>query len=113
MYYTLVHQLTNKSIFYRVDVISDGFLVTCIYRGKNIKVTYNNYNNISIIIDDVNLSDIITTHNYNFNDVNEIINAVDNIIYDKQLKIKTLYLTKYLSKITHEDMSYLISYLYR
>jgi len=29
MYYTLVHPLTNKSMFYRVDVISDGFLVTC------------------------------------------------------------------------------------
>jgi len=113
MYYALVHPLTNKSIFYRVDVISDGFLVTCKYRGKNIKAAYNNYSNISIIIDDVNLSDIIDVDIYNFNDVNEIFNAIDNIIYDKQLKIKTLYLIKYMSKITNQDVSYIIDYLYR
>ena len=112
MHYTLVHPLTNKSIFYRLDVINDGFLVTCKYRGKNIMATYNNYSNIYITIDDVDISHIITTQSYNFNDVNEIFNAVDNIMYEKQLKLKTLYLMKYLSKITHEDMTYLIGYLY-
>ena len=113
MYYTLVHPLTNKSMFYRVDVISDGFLVTCKYRGKNIKATYNNYSNITIIIDNVNLSDIIDVDIYNFNDVTEIFKAIDNIIYDKQLKIKTLYLMKYMSKLTNQDVSYIVDYLYR
>lgn len=113
MYYTLVHPLTNKSIFYRVDVINDGFLVTCKYRGKNIKATYNNYRNISIIIDNVNLSDIIDVDIYSFNDVTEIFKTIDNIIYDKQLKIKTLYLMKYMSKLTNQDVSYIVDYLYR
>ena len=55
MYYTLVHPLTNKSIFYRIDVINDGFIVTCKYKGKNIKANYSNYANIGVTINDTDL----------------------------------------------------------
>lgn len=112
MYYTLVHPLTNKSIFYRVDVINDGFLVTCKYKGKNIKAIYSNYSNISVTIDEINISNFIDIVNYNFNNIEEIFKAVDNIIYNKLLKIKIIYLTKYISRLTNQDVSYILEYLY-
>jgi hypothetical protein len=112
MYYSLVNPLTNKTIFYRVDVINDGFIVKCTYRSKNIEACYNNYENINVTINDVNAGDIIDTNNYNFNDINQIFTMVDNIIYTKQLWLKTLYLMKYINQITNQDVSYIKSYLY-
>ena len=112
MYYSLVNPLTNKTIFYRVDVINDGFIVKCTYRSKNIEAYYNNYENINVTINDVNAGDIIDTNNYNFNDINQIFAMIDDIIYNKQLRLKTLYLMKYINKFTNQDVSYIKSYLY-
>lgn len=111
MYYSLVHSLTNKSIFYKLDVINDGFLVTCNYKGKNIRTNYNNYSNISVMVDNVDISTYIDTCNYNFNNIEEIFTAIDNIIEYKSLKVKTIYLMKYISKVTDQDMSYLLEFL--
>lgn len=112
MYYSLVNQLTNKTIFYRVDVINDGFIVTCKYKGKNIKANYSNYAGIVLTINDTDISNFIDTTSYNFNNINEIFKAVDDIIYDKLLKIKKFYLMKYITKITQQDVSYILEYLY-
>lgn len=111
MYYTSIHPFNNKTIFYRLDVINDGFLITCKYRSKNVKVYYNNYTNVDVIIDGIDASTLINTNIYNFNDINEIFIMIDDIIYNKQLYVKTLYLKKYLYKITDQDMSYLFHYL--
>jgi len=83
MYYSLVNPLTNKTIFYRVDVINDGFLVTCNYRSKSIKAYYNNYDNILVNINNVDAVSITDTSKYNFNDINQIFTMVDDIIYKK------------------------------
>jgi len=112
MYYSLINPLTNKTIFYRVDVINDGFLVTCRYRCKNIKAYYNNYDNIRVTIDNIDALNVTDTSKYNFNDINQVFNMVDDIIYKKQMWLKTLYLTKYVNKITNQDVSYLFNYLY-
>ena len=112
MYYSLVNQLTNKTIFYRVDVINDGFLVTYNYRSKSIKAYYNNYDNIIVNIDNINAGNITDISEYNFNDINQIFTMVDNIIYTKQMWLKTLYLMKYINKFTNQDVSYIKSYLY-
>lgn len=112
MYYSLVSQLTNKPIFYRIDVINDGFLVTCNYRSKSIEAYYNNYDNICININNVDAGSITDTSKYNFNDINHVFNMVDDIIYQKQLWLKTLYLMKYINKFTIQDVSYVRSYLY-
>ena len=112
MYYSLINPLTNKTIFYRVDVINDGFLVTCNYKSKNIQAYYNNYDNIRVTIDNVDANSITDTSKYNFNDINQIFTLVDNIIYQKQLWLKTLYLMKYINKFTIQDVSYIKSYLY-
>ena len=112
MYYSLVNPLTNKTIFYRVDVINDGFLVTCNYKSKSIKAHYNNYDNIRVNIDEVDAASITDTSKYNFNDINQIFTLVDDIIYQKQLWLKTLYLMKYINKFTIQDVSYIRSYLY-
>lgn len=111
MYYSLVNQITNKTVFYRVDVINDGFLVKCNYRSKEIKAYYNNYDNIRIIINDIDADSITDISKYNFNDINQIFTLIDNIIHIKQLWLKKLYLLKYINKFTHEDMSYLIARL--
>lgn len=111
MYYSLVNQLTNKTIFYRVDIINDGFLVVCNYRSKKIKAYYNNYDNIVVNIDNIDANSITDTSMYNFNDINEVFTMIDNIIYTKQMWLKTLYLSKYINKFTNEDMSYLIAWL--
>lgn len=111
MYYSLVNPLTNKTIFYRVDVINDGFLVTCNYRSKNITAYYNNYDNIIVNIDKVNANSIIDTSMYNFNDINQVFTMVDDIIYTKQMWLKILYLMKYVNKFTNQDVSYIKSYL--
>lgn len=111
MYYSLVYPLINKTIFYRVDVINDGFLITCKYKSKNIKAQYNNYDNILVYIDNVNINNFIDSNKYNFNDIKQIFTAVDNIIYKKQMWIKTLYLIKYISKFTNQDVSYIKNYL--
>ena len=112
MYYSLINPLTNKTIFYRVDVINDGFLVTCNYKSKNIQAYYNNYDNIRVTIDKVDANSITDISKYNFNDINQIFTLVDNIIYQKQLWLKTLYLMKYINKFTIQDVSYIKSYLY-
>lgn len=112
MYYSLVNPLTNKTIFYRVDVINDGFLVTCNYKSKSIKAYYNNYDNIHVNIDEVDATSITDTSKYNFNDINQIFTLVDDIIYQKQLWLKKLYLMKYINKFTNQDVSYVTSYLY-
>lgn len=112
MYYSLINPLTKKTIFYRVDVIQDGFLLTCTYNSKNIKAYYNNYENTKVTIDDIEASSMTDISKYNFNNVNEIFTMIDHIKRNKQLKLKTIYLMKYLSKITNQDMSYLILYLY-
>jgi len=112
MYYSLVNPLTNKTIFYRVDVINDGFLVTCNYRSKSIKAYYNNYDNILVNINNVDAVSITDTSKYNFNDINQIFTMVDDIIYKKQLWLKLLYLSKYINKLTNQYVSYIISYLY-
>lgn len=112
MYYSLVNPLTNKTIFYIVDVINDGFLVTCNYRSKSIKAYYNNYDNIRVNINNVDVNSIIDTSKYNFNDINEIFIMVDDIIYQKELWLKTLYLMKYINKFTIQDISYIKNYLY-
>ena len=112
MYYSLVNSLTNKTIFYRIDIINDGFLVTCKYRSKSIKAYYNNYNCILVNIDDIDAHSITDTSKYNFNDINQVFTMIDNIIYTKQLWLKTLYLMKYINKFTNQDISYIKSYLY-
>lgn len=112
MYYSLVNELTNKTIFYRIDVINDGFLVTCNYRSKHIKAYYNNYDNIRVNIDEVDANSITDTSKYNFNDINQLFNMIDNIIYTKQMYLKILYLMKYINKFTNQDVSYIISYLH-
>jgi hypothetical protein len=112
MYYSLVKPLTNKTIFYRVDVINDGFLVTCNYRSKSIEAYYNNYDNILVNIDNIDASSIIDTSEYNFNDINQVFTMIDNIIYKKQMWLKILYLMKYINKFTNQDVSYIKSYLY-
>lgn len=112
MYYTLVHSLTNKSIFYRIDVINDGFIVTCKYKDKNIKANYSNYADIVVTVNDTDISNFIDITSYNFNNIDEIFKAVDDIIYDKLLKIKKFYLMKYITKITQQDVSYILEYLY-
>ena len=112
MYYSLVNPLTKKPIFYRIDVINDGFLVTCNYRSKNIGAYYNNYDNILVNIDNIDASSIIDTSEYNFNDINQVFTMVDNIIYKKQTWLKILYLMKYINKFTNQDVSYIKSYLY-
>lgn len=111
MYYSLINPLTNKTIFYRVDVINDGFLVTCNYKSKNIKAYYNNYENIRVIIDNIDASSITDISTYNLNDINQIFKMIDDIIYTKQLWIKKLYLIKYINKLTTQDLSYLIDCL--
>ena len=112
MYYSLVNPLTNKTIFYRVDVINDGFLVTCNYRSKDVKAYYNNYDNIRVCIDEVDVGIITDTSKYNFNDINQVFTLVDDIIYQKQLWLKKLYLLKYKNKFTNQDESYVTSNLY-
>lgn len=112
MYYSLVNPLTNKTIFYRVDVINDGFLVTCNYKSKSIKAYYNNYDNIRVNLNEVDANSITNTSKYNFNDINQIFTLVDDIIYQKQLWLKKLYLMKYINKFTNQDVSYVMSYLY-
>jgi len=113
MYYSLVNPLTNKTIIsYRVDVINDGFLVTCNYRSKSIKAYYNNYDNIRVDINGIDANIIVDTSTYNFNNITEILTMIDNIIYTKQLWLKTLYLMKYINKFTNQDVSYIKSYLY-
>ena len=112
MYYSLVNQLTKETIFYRVDVINDGFLVTCTYKSKNIKAYYNNYDNIRVIIDNIDASSITDVSRYNFNDINQIFTMIDDIISAKHIWIKTLYLMKYINKFTNQDMSYIKSYLH-
>lgn len=112
MYYSLVNSLTNKTIFYRVDVINDGFLVTCNYKSKSIKAYYNNYDNIRVNLNEVDANSITNTSKYNFNDINQIFTLVDDIIYQKQLWLKKLYLMKYINKFTNQDVSYVMSYLY-
>lgn len=112
MYYSLVNPLTNKTIFYRVDVINDGFLVTCNYRSKSVKAYYNNYDNILVNINSVNANSITDTSKYNFNDINQVFSMIDDIIYTKQLWLKTLYLVKYMDKFTNQDVSYIKDYLY-
>lgn len=112
MYYSLVNPLTNKTIFYIVDVINDGFLVTCNYRSKSIKAYYNNYENIRVNINNVDANSITDTSKYNFNDINQIFIMVDDIIYQKELWLKTLYLMKYINKFTIQDISYIKNYLY-
>ena len=112
MYYTLVHPLTNKSIFYRIDVINDGFIVTCKYKGKNIKANYSNYASIGVTVNDTDISNFINITSYNFNNIDEIFKAVDDIIYDKMVKIKKFYLMKLITKITNQDVSYILEYLY-
>lgn len=112
MYYSLVNPLTNKTIFYRVDVINDGFLVTCTYRSKTIKAYYNNYYNNVVNIDEVDASTLTDTSQYNFNDINQIFTMIDDIIYKKQMLLKILYLMKYINKFTNQDVSYITSYLH-
>ena len=111
MYYSLVNPLTNKTIFYKVDVINEGFLVTCNYRSKSIKAYYNNYDNILVNVDNIDANSIIDTSEYHFNDINQVFTMVDNIIYKKQMWLKILYLMKYINKFTNQDVSYIKSYV--
>lgn len=111
MYYSLVQQLTNKTIFYRLDVINDGFIVTLKYISKIVRVHYNNYSNIIIYIDNDIADDLINVSSYNFNDLNEVLRMIDDLLYNKRLWLKKLYLTKYINKFTEEDMSYILDYL--
>lgn len=111
MYYSLVQQITNKTIFYRLDVINDGFIVNLKYRSKNVTVRYNNYSNVNIYIDNDLADDLINVSNYNFNDIHEVLRMIDDLLYNKRLWLKKLYLMKYINKFTSEDMSYILDYL--
>ena len=111
MYYSLVNSLTNKTIFYKIDVINDGFVITCKYRSIFIKAYYSNYCNIKVIINGVDASSITNVSRYNLNDLNEIFTMIDDIIYNKQMWLKTLYLMKYINNFTNQDVSYILSYL--
>lgn len=110
MYYSLVQQISNKTIFYRLDVINDGFIVTLKYRSKNVTVRYNNYSSINIYIDNDIADNLINVSNYNFNDLHEVLRMIDDLLYNKRLWLKKLYLMKYINKFTEEDMSYILDY---
>lgn len=111
MYYSLVNSLTKKPIFYKIDVINDGFVIICKYRSIFIKAYYNNYDIIKVIINGVDASSIANVSRYNLNDINEIFRMIDDIIYNKQMWLKTLYLMKYINNFTKQDVSYVLSYL--
>jgi len=61
MYYTLLNELNNKSISYKLDVINDGFVIRLNYRNKLITVYYNNYNSTRVNINDECYNDIISS----------------------------------------------------
>lgn len=123
MYYTLLNELNNKSISYKLDVINDGFIVRLNYRNKLITVYYNNYNSTQVNINEESLDDIIASlktffacvnYNisfiYNFNDINDIVIMVDDLYYYKKLKLKIIYLKRYLDRF-NENTDYLYNYI--
>lgn len=125
MYYTLLNELNNKSISYKLDVINDGFVIRLNYRNKLITVYYNNYNSTRVNINDECYNDIISSLKtffsgvnydisfvYNFNDINDIIRMIDDLYYYKKLKLKIIYLKRYLDRL-NENMDYLILMILR
>ena len=123
MYYTLLNELNNKSISYKLDVINDGFVIRLNYRNKLITVYYNNYNSTRININDECYNDIISSLKtffdgvnydisfvYNFNDINDIVRMIDDLYYYKKLKLKIIYLKQYLDRL-NENMNYLYNYV--
>lgn len=123
MYYTLLNELNNKSISYKLDVINDGFVIRLNYRNKLITVYYNNYNSTKININKESYDDIIShlkkfytcvnydvSFVYNFNDINDIVKMIDDLYYYKKLKVKIIYLKRYIDRL-NENMDYLYNYI--
>jgi hypothetical protein len=110
MYISLVNQLRSNNVYYKIDVLTIGFQLYFEYKNKTIKILYNNYHDTQVFVNNCNYIAYKHHDNYNFNDVNEALRLVDDIIYLKQLHLKIMYLKKFLEKFTYENMDYLIEY---